>query len=404
MVAAVRGCAAAARAGAPGTATPGRGGRIGAGEGRTAPAPAAGGTAGAGRRGSGTGPDGAGLSPTRPSPGPSSSPNPAPNGSSGPGPKSPAPNDPAPNNQGPNGPRGFRLAAATAALACLAALTSGCAGQAAGDTGDVPGGRAGAPHGPASRTQAAAVLNAADTLAAAGSSRVATAMRMASGGTWLTVTGTGGFDFARRQGALTVLLPRDAIGKEEHKPITELFVPGALYMKNRGAGVPDGEWVRVDTTGLADGNLVTGGATEPLAAAELLRGARDVRFAGNETVRGVRVRHFIGTTDLVRAAAAAPAEVRAPLAAAARGFTVTRVPFDAWLDAEERLRRLTETFTVGGGGVGPRHGGDPETRRDTDRAVTVVSTTSYDRFGVAVAVTLPRPADIWTGKIVSAQP
>lgn len=298
-----------------------------------------------------------------------------------------------------------------AAAVCLAALTSGCAGQAAGDTGDGRGERADAAHGLAARTQAAAVTNAADTLAAAGSSRVRTAMRMASGGTWLTVKGTGAFDFARRQGALTVLLPRDAIGKEEHKPITELFVPGALYMKNRGAGVPASKWVRVDTTGLADGNLVTGGATEPLAAAELLRGAGRMTFAGEETVRGVRVRHFIGATDLVRAAAAAPPEVRGPLEAAARGFTVTRVPFDAWLDAEGRLRRLTETFTLGDpggpadtGGTEPPHKGDAENRPDTDDAVTVVSTTSYDRFGVTVPVILPRPADIWTGKIVSAQP
>jgi len=297
-----------------------------------------------------------------------------------------------------------RVAAAAVGLACAAALTSGC-GQAAGDTADgaaeraavdrTPADRAAAAEpGPATRAQARAVTRAADLLAAAGSSRVTTAMRMASGGTWLTVTGTGGFDYARRQGALTVLLPKDAVGKEEHKPITELFTPGALYMKNRGAGVPAGKWVRVDTTRLSDGNLVTGGATEPLAAADLLRGARGVTFAGEETVQGVRVRHFTGTADIARAAADPSTAERRPLAAAAKGFRVTRVPFDAWLDARGRLRRLTESFTLGTAGARPATGG----------SVTVVSTTTYDRFGVPVPVTLPRPADIWTGKIVSAQP
>ena len=311
-----------------------------------------------------------------------------------------------------------RAAAVAVGLACAAALTAGCGGQAAGSTaGATPGRTANgtANHanssdspnsgptakavrpqtpGPATAEQARAVVTAADALVTAARSRVTTAMRMAGGGTWLTITGAGGFDYAGGWGELTVLLPRDAIGKQEHKPITELLTPGALYMKNRGAGVPADKWVRLDTTRLADGDLVTGGATEPLAAAELLRGARDVRDAGGRTVQGVKVTHFTGTTDIARAAAAAPAAVRAPLAAAARGFTVTRVPFEAWLDAYGRLRRLTETFTFSTVGA----------RRTPGQNVTVVSTTTYDGFGAPVRMTLPRTADIWTGKIVSAQP
>lgn len=317
-----------------------------------------------------------------------------------------------------------RAAAIAVGVACAAALTAGCGGQAAGSTaGATPGRTANGtanpanssgsadsadssdsahttkvarPQAPAPATadQVRAVVTAADALVAAARSRVTTAMRMAGGGTWLTVTGIGGFDYARGWGELTVLLPRDAIGKEEHKPITELLTPGALYMKNRGAGVPADKWVRLDTTRLADGDLVTGGATEPLAAAELLRGARGVRDMGERTVQGVKVTHFTGVTDIARAAAAAPAAVRAPLAAAARGFTVTRVPFEAWLDPYGRLRRLTETFTFSTVGA----------RRTPGQNVTVVSTITYDGFGTPVRVTLPRTADIWTGKIVSAQP
>lgn len=219
-------------------------------------------------------------------------------------------------------------------------------------------------------------------------------MRMASGGTWLTITGTGGFDYARRQGRLTLDLPEDAAGVAEHKPLTELLTPGALYMKDRGAGVPAGKWVRVDTTRLPDGNLVTGGATEPLAAAELLRGAGPVTFVGAETRDGVRVRHYRGTADIARAAQAAPAADRGPLEAAAKGFTVTRVPFDAWLDSVGRLRELSQRFTFSAAG----------TRRGAGHNVTVVSTTRFDGFGTAVPVIMPRAADIWSGKIVSAQP
>lgn len=272
-------------------------------------------------------------------------------------------------------------AAATVGVACAAALVTGCGGQAAGSGRDA-------------RDGDRAVSGAAAALVRAGSSRVATSMRMASGGTWLTITGTGGFDYVKRQGRLTLTLPADAAGDEEHKPLIELLMPGALYMKDRGEGVPAGKWVRVDTTRLPDGNLVTGGATEPLAAAELLGGAQDVTLVGVETLPdGTRVRHYRGSADIARAARATAAAARGPLEAAARGFTVTRVPFDAWLDARGRLRQVSQRFTFSSAGAA----------KGADRNVTVVSTTRFDGFGTAVPIAMPRPADIWTGKIVSAQ-
>ncbi|MBY8880979.1 hypothetical protein [Actinacidiphila acidipaludis] len=280
-----------------------------------------------------------------------------------------------------------RTTVVLAAVAATAVLAGGCAGSGvAAERG--PG------DAKVQQVPAATVTGAADALTRAGSAQVTTSMRMASGGTWLTITGTGGFDFARRRGELTLVLPKDAAGAEEHRPITELLTPGSLYMKDRGEGVPPGKWVRVDTTRLADGNLVTGGATEPLAAAELLRGARDVTYVGEEVLNGTAVRHYRGTTDIARAAGAAEPAVRGPLAAAAKGFTVTSVPFDAWLDAQGRLRQVSQQFTFGGG----------RGARGAGRNVTVVSTTRYDRFGTRVSVIMPRPANIWTGKIVSAHP
>ncbi|MBD0740043.1 hypothetical protein BGM09_11590 [Streptomyces sp. CBMA29] len=301
-------------------------------------------------------------------------------------------------------------------------MLTGCVGQGAA----AESGRDAKGHDPAQ-----AVRGAADVLVRAGSSHVDTSMRMASGGTWLTITGTGGFDYVKRRGELRLLLPRDAAGAEEHKPVTELLTPGALYMKDRGEGVPEGKWVRVDTDRLPDGNLVTGGATEPLAAAELLRGAQDVELVGVETLRGTKVRHYRGTADIGRAAKAAAPGVRGPLQAAAKGFTVTRVPFDAWLDEAGRLRQVSQRFTFSsddrkddkqagqnGGSddkqAGQNGTGGSDAARTTTGAkgrttsaaapdVTVVSTTRFDDFGRAVPVTMPRAADIWTGKIVSSR-
>ncbi|MFI0900869.1 hypothetical protein [Streptomyces sp. NPDC020983] len=268
-----------------------------------------------------------------------------------------------------------RTLAAAAAVCCATVLPAGC-GAAHGDTGEA------AAAGPA-----AVVRGAADALVRAGGSTVVTSLRMASGGTWVTVTGRGRYDYARGQGTLTLVLPRDAAGTQEHAPVTELLTPGALYMKNRGAGVPADKWVRVDIAALPDGNLVTGGATDPLAAAQLLRGALGAEPAGEQTLGGVRVRRLTGTLDIARAARAWGPRPPAALSAAAAGFAVDRVPFEAWVDGEGRLCRVTLRYAYG-------------PARST---VEVVSTTTYAGFGAAVPpLALPPAADIWNGKIVSA--
>jgi ABC-type phosphate transport system substrate-binding protein len=229
---------------------------------------------------------------------------------------------------------------------------------------------------------AAAVRAAAEVLVGAGSSRWVTSMETASGGTRVAIRGTGTFDYVTRRGRLRISLPRDAAGAPEHRPITELLTPGALFIKDRGEGVPADKWVRVDTRDLSDGNLVTGGATDPLTAAELLRAVHGAALVGEERLDGVAVRHYRGTTDIARAARSASPQAREALRAAARGFAVTRVPFDAYLDERGRLRKVRQRFTFGN--------------------VAVVSVTRLSGFGTSVRVALPEAADIYPGKIVSS--
>ncbi|WP_330458597.1 hypothetical protein OIB37_17815 [Streptomyces sp. NBC_00820] len=226
---------------------------------------------------------------------------------------------------------------------------------------------------------------AADTLLGAGSSKAGTSMEMATGGTRVTIRGKGVYDYRRRLGRLTVVLPEDPTGVSEHRPITELLAPGALFMKNRGAGVPADKWVRVETASVSDGNLVTGGATDPYAAAEILRGTRTAAYLGRSEVGGVRVRHYRGTADLARAARGASADNRAPLAAAAKGFATAEVPFDAYLDDQGRIRKLRQRFSF----VNSRQAA----------AVAVASTTLLYDFGTPVDVRLPSPGDIYAGRI-----
>ncbi|MET7735799.1 hypothetical protein ABZT02_31205 [Streptomyces sp. NPDC005402] len=226
---------------------------------------------------------------------------------------------------------------------------------------------------------------AADALVDAGSSKASTSMEMATGGTRVTIRGEGVYDYRGRLGRLKVMLPQDPAGTSEHRPITELLAPGALFMKNRGAGVPADKWVRVDTASLSDGNLVTGGATDPLAAAEVLRGTRTATYVGATELAGTEVRHYRGTADLVAAAKGASGANKGVLAAAAKGFATAAVPFDVYLDDQGRIRKVRHRFSFVNG---QRQG-----------TVAVASTTLLYDFGIATDVRLPAARDIFAGKI-----
>ncbi|MET9899591.1 hypothetical protein [Streptomyces sp. NPDC006446] len=226
---------------------------------------------------------------------------------------------------------------------------------------------------------------AVGALERAGTAKASTSMEMATGGTRVTIRGQGVYDFRKQTGRLKVMLPQDPAGTAEHRPITELLAPGALFMKNRGAGVPADKWVRVATGGLTDGNLVTGGATDPYAAAELLRGARAVTYVGKTELAGVPVRHYRGTADLDVAARDASRGQRPALRAAAKGFATTEVPFDAYLDDQGRLRKVRHRFSFVNG--------------QQKGTVAVASTILLYEFGSPADVRLPDSADIFAGKI-----
>ncbi|MFB6702495.1 hypothetical protein [Streptomyces rubiginosohelvolus] len=280
---------------------------------------------------------------------------------------------------------GARAVRALAAAGVIA-VTAGCLG--------VDGG-GGAADGSGQRSVAAdrpldLLGQAADVLVEAGGAETRTSMETAAGGTRVTIRGQGAYDFRKQMGRLRVVLPKDPAGKDAagadgHRPITELLAPGALYMKNRGAGVPDDKWVRIDTTGLKDGNLVTGGVTDPMVAAELLGGAADVTYAGKTELAGVTVHHYRGVADLGRAARAASPQSRGALSAAAKGFSKDAVPFDAYLDEDGRLRKVRHRFTFSTDARGPE--------------VSVVSTLLLYGFGLPVTVTLPDEDAIYTGEI-----
>jgi hypothetical protein len=221
-----------------------------------------------------------------------------------------------------------------------------------------------------------------------------------------TMHGTGQYDFGKQSGTINLTLGNGAL--------EEVLTPAALYMRSAAAptaATPAKPWTRVEADKSSDGNLVSGGAVSPaLAFAMLAATEPGVKSVGQDKVRGVPVAHYQGTLDL-RQAASAPdsalnsalnpalnpeagtaskglrpedaAAVKKALANAARAFATTKVPFDAYLDEQGRLRRFVAVFSFAIPGP-------------AKSVVQVTSATELFGFGTPVAVATPVASQIAT--------
>jgi hypothetical protein len=196
-----------------------------------------------------------------------------------------------------------------------------------------------------------------------------------------TMHGAGLFDFGREIGRIDLTMANGAL--------QEVLTPSALYLRSESAANPAASagkgWSKVDISRLSDGNLVSGGSTDPAVTFAMLGGVlQDVKYIGQDKVRDTQVAHYQGTLDLADAASVAvptgdanAAADKKALSNAARTFTTTKVPFDAYLDDSGRLRRFVARFefTV----PGPAHA-----------KATVTSATELYSFGVPVGVIAPQ--------------
>lgn len=98
-------------------------------------------------------------------------------------------------------------------------------------------------------------------------------------------------------------------------------------------------------------DLQGSGGADPAQFLQMLRGSH-ARRVGSATIRGVPTTGYRGTIDLRRAIDRLPAAER-PAASAGIRAMITRLgtsslPFQAWLDRRERLRRMAMSLTLGG--------------------------------------------------------
>lgn len=206
------------------------------------------------------------------------------------------------------------------------------------------------------------------------SAKVATSVTMTVDGKDQLFTGSGVFDLDKQIGDIVLRVPQAPV------PLEEVITPTTLYMRKVGL---ESKWRWVSGAKLPDGDVISAGYTSPVFDLALLRGvsAGAVHYVGQGTVRGTAVTHYTGTLDLTSSAAESAEPIRSALLAASRSFTQTTVPFDAYLDAQGKVRRVVAHFAFPA--PTPAHG-----------EVAIAATTDLYDLDTPVTVTAPGAADL----------
>ncbi len=281
---------------------------------------------------------------------------------------------------------GMRTVLVAATAAAAVGLLTGCGGSGSSGAAVTSADQAVNSSDALSANPLTAVRSSADITGRSGYVQDTTTLETLSSAKRMTLHGTAQYDYTTRLGRMEVTIPP---GEGTTGKLTEVFAPGVVYMQNSGAkGVPAGKWVEVNLQELADGNLVSSGATDPATAANALRGAQTAVLVGSQTVDGVVLKHYQGTLDLAQAADATGGGAGTGLSLAAKTFTVKQVPYQAWLDQKGRIHEIEEVFTFSK---------VPGSTAAKDQVV-VTSTSELSDYGTPVTISLPASKDIYMDK------
>lgn len=190
------------------------------------------------------------------------------------------------------------------------------------------------------------------------SSKLDLTIATSASGTDVTINGTGAFD--GNVGSMVITVAGQSI--------EERLTGGNLYMKVPGQT----KWYVLKLTDLV-GTSLAESASPGDSAKVLLAADNNVTKVGDDTVRGADTTHYKGTIPLDE-------KHLAKIGGFARGAVqklvdggVTSIPFDAWLDKQGRLVKMTEALDV------------------TVKGTAAHVTTTLERydFGTKVAVVAP---------------
>lgn len=216
----------------------------------------------------------------------------------------------------------------------------------------------------------AAIQAASDTTSKAGSSKFEQTTTTTVAGKDVAVKATGAFDQAKKTGQITVDLGGQSID--------ERFVDGQLYLAVPGQTT---SYYKVALSDLVGTSLAS--STDPTAGFQALKAASTgVTKVGKEQVRDASTTHYKGTYDAKAALAKVDGAAKQLIQSTIDQSNLSQVPFDAWIDAQGRIRKLTQSLDLS----------TPATGGAAPQKVHSTTTIEVFDFGTKVDVTAP-PAD-----------
>ena len=255
------------------------------------------------------------------------------------------------------------------ALVLGAALLAGCGGSSGGGEPEA--------KGPAADTL---VLAAAAKSTGVGSSKISLTSTTQVGGQDVAFAGEGAYDYVKRTGSLAFEVPGADGTAASGGTIEQRIIGEDLYLS-----LPQqkGVFYKLKIADVAGTSL--GGSTDPTASLQALQGLTEVEEVGKEEVRGVETTHYRGEYDVQEAVAKAQGAAKTILQTALRGTTLTTVPFDAYLDGEGRLVKMTQKVEL------------PASAATGGSALTSQTTIELYDFGSPVTVAVPPAASVRDG-------
>jgi hypothetical protein len=186
------------------------------------------------------------------------------------------------------------------------------------------------------------------------------------GGVTITGDGTTSLDSAEMDLDVDLAPALRLAGVDGDGPAKLVVRDGDVYVdppRVDGVRLPGGaSWLKVDLAKVvraagADPQALGEIATvDPATQLDVLRSAKGVEELGSERVAGVETTHLRGEVRLSDYAATLPAERRARALEAIEQLSSSPAgtdadaptPFDVWVDADDRIRRMTQTGKVPG--------------------------------------------------------
>ena len=140
-------------------------------------------------------------------------------------------------------------------------------------------------------------------------------------------------------------------------PLQEIVTAKAIYLKSPSVSAlakPGRPWIGIPFSDLSGslgsslGNLLQNVQNgNPASQAKMLSASKNVRAVGTQVIDGVSTTHYTGTFKASAALAKLSPGLRKEIAPGLKLITGD-IRFNAWIDAQHVVRRITEVYTVMG--------------------------------------------------------